>query len=1508
MAAKGDVELIIRAKNEASKNLDQINKSLENLADQQKIVGDSAGKADDQLSRLGLELAKLRTNAQNLKSLSTVADVVDKAALALERQRQAAQEASDELNRVTQRQKDLGAASTEMGNSLKSATDALGRQKSEVAATKAGITELGKQTSLLANNEKSLIAQLDTAQRSLLKKENSLQAAVEKEAQLTAQIANTEKVTKAQQQSLDAATRSVTKRTQAVTDQRAKEAELQGALDRTRAALTSNTAAALNANGALVKQQGVLREMEAATSKLKVEASGMASAQRNVAKEVDTATAAVSRASRSLNEAQTEYGQVEAAAAQARAAVAGGATATKDAGNSAARAAVQVATFAARLAVLAGAGGATSKPTIIDPKQIREAEGSLSELGVTIRAAGNDAAKASVSSKEMATALKGVGQAQSTLQGISTAIGAQRTAVDGAQAAWKSAEAEVRRLALAIRDADEPSEQLAAAFGKVQGAARLAKDEFLRQKAAAEQTGQALKAAGIGAGDLGSAEAALAPKIQRANDLMAQGATNSQKLGMGLRQAGSDAGSAAPPVNRLAVALGAVVSAAAKGGSAVNPLRALKNELTAMVAAGVGLYAVKEQLESVWQAGTDLAANRSKFATAFGGLEEGNKEMAYAREVATNLRLPLNTLTKSYADLALASKGTALEGKGARDVFVAFAQTARVNGLSADELSGTYKALTQIMSKGKVQAEELRGQLGDRLPGAMQIMADGLGVTTEKLDKMMEKGQLTRETLLNMAAEASSRVGPQLSAALDSPAAKLVKFQNSMQQFKEQIAESGFLDAVADAFDRMADALSRPEAAEAARAIGQGLADIVTWATDLVSGGNLDTILTWVQNLGAAWAALQIVSIANSLYVFTTALGATAIAVFGLDLALTPVLVGLGALATAVAIVAGAFGAWKLAQWAYDNFPAFAEGVMSVKNAALSSWDAIMQFWEITGAKLMASFTGVTAKIRQMWYGLINDIMSVAPEITARIGLGDYAEEIKSRFADANKDVLQGEQDLQEKLWEINNRYGAKERERNKQLQDDIAGYHSKRINDSLSEEQRAAAKLQAAQLTAGLGGAPGVSFPGAGASGSPAGLGTVAADPYKPDTSAADEKAAERAAKKRLQLEQNVANQMFGIRSQLEKKSAQTLDEQLAAVPAKYAKLFGQLTALGKDKTSQEWKDVEALIAQEQRLIRQTQLRKDERAAAKAERAAAKAEDQSRKEAMETVNTLLLTRKNLQEQLARAEQSGDTTAAQELKEKLVAIEAEAGNAIAGMLAYWQAVGGPQADAAIAKLEKAKLLLTKTKDTGILTADSIGKAFGSTLKSGMDNFVDRVAETGDVFGSLKDAFRQFAIDFLKQIAKMILQQVLFNALSGLAGGAGGGFFKAAAGAVSGSVLHTGGTAGGTANRTRSLSPAIFTNAARFHGGGVPGLKSNEVPAVLEVGEVVRTEQQEKALAEEQARLKAAAGGAEQTGSLTLINTIDMDEAFAAAANSSAMGKTVMNHIRLNRSQIKQMLG
>ena len=66
-------------------------------------------------------------------------------------------------------------------------------------------------------------------------------------------------------------------------------------------------------------------------------------------------------------------------------------------------------------------------------------------------------------------------------------------------------------------------------------------------------------------------------------------------------------------------------------------------------------------------------------------------------------------------------------------------------GGNAERLNGILLATQQVFSKGKVQAEELRGQIGERLAGAFAKFAESAGLSTSELDKALEKGEVSLE-------------------------------------------------------------------------------------------------------------------------------------------------------------------------------------------------------------------------------------------------------------------------------------------------------------------------------------------------------------------------------------------------------------------------------------------------------------------------------------------------------------------------------------------------------------------------------------------------------------------------------------------------------------------------------------------------------------------------------------------------------------------------------------------
>jgi len=128
--------------------------------------------------------------------------------------------------------------------------------------------------------------------------------------------------------------------------------------------------------------------------------------------------------------------------------------------------------------------------------------------------------------------------------------------------------------------------------------------------------------------------------------------------------------------------------------------------------------------------------------------EKYERSQGFIKDLANETGVEIKKLTDSYVKFYASSKNTNLTLKQQEDIFRAVTKSSALLGLSSEDTEGSLNALGQMLSKGKIQAEELRGQLGDRLPGAFQIMAASMNVTTDELDKMLKEGKVISEEVL----------------------------------------------------------------------------------------------------------------------------------------------------------------------------------------------------------------------------------------------------------------------------------------------------------------------------------------------------------------------------------------------------------------------------------------------------------------------------------------------------------------------------------------------------------------------------------------------------------------------------------------------------------------------------------------------------------------------------------------------------------------------------------------
>ncbi|EOK6112445.1 tape measure protein [Escherichia coli] len=143
----------------------------------------------------------------------------------------------------------------------------------------------------------------------------------------------------------------------------------------------------------------------------------------------------------------------------------------------------------------------------------------------------------------------------------------------------------------------------------------------------------------------------------------------------------------------------------------------------------------------------DSAQRAAKFVLG----DKASEAETFIRGLADKTGLNISEGLSSYAKFAAGAQGS-MSQEQTQELFGNATAMSRLMGLSNDELKGILKAFEQMASKGKIQAEELRGQLGDRMAGAFKLFAEALGMTAAELDKAMKDGKiLSSDTLPKVA-------------------------------------------------------------------------------------------------------------------------------------------------------------------------------------------------------------------------------------------------------------------------------------------------------------------------------------------------------------------------------------------------------------------------------------------------------------------------------------------------------------------------------------------------------------------------------------------------------------------------------------------------------------------------------------------------------------------------------------------------------------------------------------
>ena len=289
------------------------------------------------------------------------------------------------------------------------------------------------------------------------------------------------------------------------------------------------------------------------------------------------------------------------------------------------------------------------------------------------------------------------------------------------------------------------------------------------------------------------------------------------------------------------------------------------------------------------------------YTTITGSSASAQQRLSYLYDVSNRLGLQFQSTAESAKTFFAAGKGTSLE-KDLNGIFEAVSSAGAALSLSQDDMQGAFLALGQMISKGKVQAEELRGQLGERLPGAFQLAAKAMNMTTAELDKFMADGKLTAEELLpklakvmqedfGTAAEAASQG---LQGAINRLSTEWTLFKSSLIDSDAAVAGIDAVRGAVGGLQAVFDTLSEYSNVFKAFAVGAGVtAGVVALAAALKACLPLLTLFTGALNVNAALAfaggvmgiqkamlALKAAMIAHPILAFAAAIGAVAAGIY----------------------------------------------------------------------------------------------------------------------------------------------------------------------------------------------------------------------------------------------------------------------------------------------------------------------------------------------------------------------------------------------------------------------------------------------------------------------------------------------------------------------------------------------------------------------------------------------------------------------------------------------------
>lgn len=267
----------------------------------------------------------------------------------------------------------------------------------------------------------------------------------------------------------------------------------------------------------------------------------------------------------------------------------------------------------------------------------------------------------------------------------------------------------------------------------------------------------------------------------------------------------------------------------------------------------VTFQALKGSIGQLTQAHKEVQALHLGLRGATGSAAVAADSYSWVSQQAKDLGLDLHTAAQGFMRLTASATPNGVAMEKQRELFLGLSRAATVMQLDTQKVDSAVTALSQSFGKGRFQAEELRQQLGEAIPGilprfqnAVMAMTEGTELAGESFDSLLQKGLLDTQRFLPAMITAFEGMATGWEEASRSMQAEQNRLGNAWRELKLELGDGAFADGATAALRATTVALE---------GLSSSLPVVVPLMGSLAAVKLGQSAAAWVQRLNESSAA-----------------------------------------------------------------------------------------------------------------------------------------------------------------------------------------------------------------------------------------------------------------------------------------------------------------------------------------------------------------------------------------------------------------------------------------------------------------------------------------------------------------------------------------------------------------------------------------------------------------------------------------------------------------------------